>query len=218
MRRFDSATSWSAPSTDELSGAGIRMESPARAANLASDLLVPFGQALITGLTLSGLITFLYSRTDYAGDLAPLFLGLLLFIGAATWLILLTDTRKLLRTIEELTGIDIDGDGTAGTPPVKEKYIAVNAQAARKEAAQIDAERQEAEETCELAEFVARIPTLGTDSRTWEKRMSREQYTAFRGLLIEMGWATWNSTQDKRQGWRLVLPVREILQRISADE
>ena len=212
MKRFESSQTWSA---DELSGAGIRMETPTRAPGIASDLLVPFGQAIITGMLFSSLVTFLVGRTDFDGELGPLWLGLALAIGTATWLFLLVDTRRLLRVIEELTGLDIDGDGTAGKP--KERYIPVNVPQARQEAAQIAAQTERAEVACELAEFVARIPTHGTDSRTWEKRIGREKYTAFRGLLLELGWAAWNSAQDKRQGWSLVLPVRTILQRISAE-
>jgi len=213
MKRYNSSTSWQG---DEWAGADLRMETPTRTPSIGADVLTPFLQAVITGALLSGLITFLFGRTDYDGELGPLWLGLALFIGTVTWLFLLIDTRKLLRVIEELTGIDIDGDGQAG--PVKERYIPVNAPAARREAAQIAEQAEKEQVACELSEFVARIPHLGTDARTWEARIGREKYQAFRALLLELGWATWNSTKDKRRGWRLVLPVRTILQRISDED
>lgn len=211
MRRYDTAENWPA----EQAGADLSMSTPVRPAGFVSDLVVPFGQSLITGALLAGLVTFIVGQTDYAGRLTPLWFGLMLAIGTLSWLALLVDTRKLLRTIEKLSGLDLDRDGSVGKP--QERIITVNAPAARLEAAEAAQQREQAETACELAEFVARLPAIGTDARTWEKRIGRDQYQAFRGVLLEMGWATWNSPQDKRRGWSLVLPVRKILQRITAD-
>lgn len=215
--RYDDAANWYADQAagHPQAGASLRMETPTRPAGLASDLFVPFGQSVITGALVAGVITFLLGRTEYTGKLTPVWFGLALGIGTICWLFLLVDTRRLLRTIERLTGLDIDGDGTAGT--VKERHVLVNAEAARNEAARVDADNERTQTACELAEFVAKLPNVGTDSRTWEPRIGREKYQAFRSVLLEMGWAAWNS-QDRRQGWRLVLPTREILARITADD
>lgn len=210
-KQFDTTQNWTA---GEGSGE-LRMDTPTRPAGFVSDLVVPFGQALITGGLLAGLITFVIGRTDYSGDLGPLWLGLTLAIGTITWVMLLADTRRLLRQIETLTGLDLDGDGKAGNP--QDRMVLVNAPQARKEAQQIVQERDQADTAAELAEFVARLPALGTDARTWESRIGRDKYVAFRGVLLEMGWAAWNSPRDKRRGWSLVLPVREILQRITTE-
>ena len=208
-RRYDTATSWRG---DELAGADLRMETPTRAPSIAADVLVPLFQAGVTGMLLSGLVTFVSNRAGYDGELGALWLGLALFISTVAWVFLVIDTRRLLRTIEKLSGIDIDGDGQVGQ--VQERYIPVNAPAARREAAQIAQENERAEVACELAEFVARIPHIGSDVRTWAPRIGAQKYRTFRALLLELGWAAWNSPRDKRQGWSLVLPVREILQRI----
>ena len=211
-RKYQSSQAWEA---DELAGASITMQTPTRQPGIAADCIVPLFQAIVTGALVAGVITFVLGQSDYAGKLSPVFFGVWLSVAALAWLFLLADTRRLLRVIEELTGLDIDGDGQVGKPT--ESIVTVNAPAARKEAARIAEETERAEVASELAEFVAKLPVHGTDSRTWEPRIGRERYTAFRGVLIEMGWAAWNS-HDKRQGWRLVLPVRAILQRISADE
>jgi len=212
-RKYDNSQAWSA---DELAGASITMETPTRAPGIAADVLTPLFQAIITGALLAGVIAFVLGQMDYEGKLSPVFFGVWLSIAALAWLFLLSDTRRLLRTIEELTGQDIDGDGQVGKP--QERYIAVNAPQAREEAQAIAEADEKAQVASELSEFVARIPTHGTDSRTWEPRIGRERYQTFRALLLEMGWAAWNNPQEKRQGWRLVLPVRTILQRISADD
>ena len=191
------------------------METPVRAPGFVSDLVVPFGQSVVTGGLLSGLVTFLVGLTDYEGKLTPLWFGLALAIATVTWLLLLADTRKLLRTVETLTGLDLDRDGQVG-PPV-ERIVTVNADRSRQDASRVAAQQERNQVASELGAFVARLPTHGTDARTWEGRIGRDKYQAFRGVLLEMGWAEWNSPRDKRQGWRLVLPVREILQRITAD-
>lgn len=209
-RQFDITQGWTGEG-----GADLEMSTPTRPAGFVSDLVVPVGQALITGGLLSGLITFALSRTAFDGDLKALWFGLALTIGTVAWLLLLADTRRLLRAIEKLSGLDLDRDGHAGKPD--DRMVLVNAPAARKEAARISQKREEAETAAELAEFVAKLPTLGTDQRTWEGRIGREKYTVFRDLLLEMGWARWRSAADKRVGWELVLPVREILRRISVE-
>lgn len=213
MKQFDITQNWTA---GEQVGADLEMTTPVRPAGFISDLVVPFGQAMITGGLLSGLVTFIVGQTDYDGKLTPIWFGLALAIGTITWVLLLVDTRRLLRVIEKLSGLGLDGDGTVGKP--QDRMVLVNAPAARKEARQKAQEQEKADRAAELSEFVARLPSLGTDQRTWEGKIGRDKYTVFRDVLIEMGWAAWNSPRDKRVGWRLVLPVREILQRISVEE
>ena len=208
-RKYQSSQAWEA---DELAGATITMQTPTRQPGIAADCIVPLFQAIVTGALVAGVITFVLGQSDYAGKLSPVFFGVWLSVAALAWLFLLADTRRLLRVIEELTGLDIDGDGQVGKPG--ERYIPLNPSASRQEAARMAEEAEKEQVACELAEFVAKTPTHGTAERTWLPRIGRERYEAFRGVMIEMGWATWNNPHEKRQGWRLVLPVREILQRI----
>jgi hypothetical protein len=212
MPKFDITQNWTA--TEQGPGQ-LEMQTPTRAPGIASDLVVPFGQAMITGGLLSGLVTFISARAGYDGELLALWFGLALFIGTVTWIFLLVDTRRLLRQIEKLTGLDIDGDGKVGNP--QDRIVLVNADKAREEAQQHAQAQERASMAAELSEFVARLPQVGTDQRTWEKRIGRDKYQAFRDALLEMGWAEWNSPRDKRRGWRLVLPVRQILGRISGE-
>lgn len=209
-KEFDITQEWVGDGPGEL-----RMDTPTRPAGFVSDWLVPVAQAVTTGAMVAGLITFLSVQAGYDGGRTSLWFGLALAIGTIAWVFLLVDTRRLLRTIEKLSGLDLDGDGKIGNP--QDRMVLVNAPQSRKEAAEMAQEQEKAETAAELSEFVSKLPTIGTDRRTWEPRIGRDKYVAFRDVLVEMGWAEWRSPRDKRVGWELVLPVREILRRISVD-
>ena len=223
-QRFDSVTGWAGQQQQqqqqqqEWDGADLTMTTPSREPGFVADVVVPFFQCMVTGLLFSSLVTFLVGLTDYDGKLTPLWVGLMLAVATVAWLALLVDSRRLLRVVEKLTGLDLDRDGVVGPPKVEERYIPLNPSASRQDAARVAQEQERGRVASELAQFVVRLPSLGTDRRTWEPRIGRDKYTAFRDVLIEMGWSRWRSPRDKRQGWELVLPVREILQRIGDDD
>jgi len=221
--RYETVTGWERQQQQQQqqqqqNGASLTMTTPSREPGFIADALVPTFQALVTGFLFSSLVTFLVAQTDYDGKLTVVWLGIMLGISTVAWLFLLLDSRKLLRVVERLTGLDLDHDGTVGPPTVETRYIPLNPSASRQDAARVAEAEEKARVASELSHFVAKLPHIGTDSRTWEGRIGRDKYTAFRDLLIEMGWATWNHARDKRQGWRLVLPVRTILQRIGDDD
>jgi hypothetical protein len=179
-----------------------------------ADLLVPLGQAVITGALLAGVVVYIAARRDYDGDLLTLWAGVGLPASTLVWLVLLFDSRRLLRVVETLTGLDLDRDGHVGKP--KERVVIVNAARGQVEAAQ----RENAQRQSQFARWVAQLPTRGTAARTWERELGRETYQEWRDSLIRLGWAKWNSlradgTPNERKGWTLVLPAAEILRRVS---
>lgn len=110
---------WTAPTSPAIP-AGMEMErkEPTRPADLIADLLVPIGQAGVTGGLLASAATFAALQFDLVAraDALSLWVGLTLGIAAVAWLILLKATRALLYVIETLTGLDLDGDGAKGSP------------------------------------------------------------------------------------------------------
>jgi len=184
---------------------------PTRPADPIADLAVPLGQAGATGIMLATVVVFLLSRTNYTGDIGALWVGLVLGISSLAWLLLLLDTRALLRTLETVTGKDLNRDGKVG----KERVVFVNAEPARQQAkAQREGERQS-----QFARFVSGIPIKGTALRAWESELGRETYQEYRDSMIRLGWARWNSTKadgtpNETQGWELVKPAEWILQRV----
>lgn len=173
MKRFDGVAGW-VPATPQAQaippGAVVTSEAPARPASFAADLLVPLGQALVTGLLLAGLATFAAARLGYRGDLLTWWAGWDLAISAATWAILLRAHRRLLWAVERVTGLDLNKDGKTGKP--QERLVIVNAPQAQQDAAQVDrAARRSA-----FAAFVAALPTRGTDARTWEPELGRPTF------------------------------------------
>lgn len=83
----------------------IHYETPTRAATLASDVLVPAAQSLVTGGAVAILagVVILATHADLTGWLA---VGLGGVAAAVTWFWLLGDQRRLLRTRETLTRRD----------------------------------------------------------------------------------------------------------------
>jgi hypothetical protein len=183
---------------------------------LISDVLVPVLQAAISGALLAALLVFVVSELvpDWDADLLKVWSITALAITAGAWLLLLGQTRRLLWTVEKLTGHDLDGDRQVGRP--QERLVVVNAPKGQQAANQ----RGNAARASLFADFVARLPTRGTDARSWERELGRETYQEFRDVLLKVGWAKWNSTKkdgtpNERRGWTLVLPAAEILERIS---
>lgn len=214
-------TTWAPPGQYTGSGElppGSEMETaiPARPASFVADVVVPFVQALVTGALLAGLVVFALGELAPGWDVDPfkVWLGLALAITALTWLILLGQTRRLLWTIEKLTGLDLDGDQLAGKPT--ERVVIVGAGTAKEQATQ----RANEHRASLFAQFVAGIPIKGTALRAWEAEMGRETYGDYRDVLIRLGWAEWNSSKkdgspNERQGWELTMPAADILERIS---
>ena len=52
---------------------------------------------------------------------------------------------------------------------------------------------------------------VDTTGNRWEQALGREQYTAWRDLLIGSGFARWRG-KDRRSGWELTADVDVILQ------
>jgi len=193
---------------DAVQVAEVERQQPSRAAEVGADVIVPLMQSGITGVVGSGLLTWALAEfvPDYDGSLSRFFGFWALFLSAFVWVVLLVDTRSLLRTVERLVGKDLDGDGQVG-----ERVVVVGARQNQQEA--LDRERQA--RSSAFAEFVSSLPTHGTGYQTWEGRLGRDMYLEFRDALLKLGYAKWNSPQDHRQGWSLVVPVQHVLRRVT---
>jgi hypothetical protein len=214
VKRFGAWASTTPPPV----GAELETRTPARPGSLASDLVLPLGQAVVTGMLVGTLAGFAARRLGFGGNVLELAGGVGLVAAVVAWMILLADHRKLLWGLEVITGLDLDRSGEVGPPG--ERVVVVNAARARAQAEKVVAEQEGRARRSEFARFVAGIPKTGTDVRAWEEvGLSRDRYREFRDVLIRLGWGRWNSVRqdgrvNERQGWRLVVPVAEILERI----
>jgi hypothetical protein len=189
--------------------AGVTMERrrPARAADLRSDVAVPCVQAVITGLlaTVGGggvaaLVNLAGANLDIAivgGVVGSLTAG-------AMWWVLLQEHRDLLWEIETRIGIDLDGDGKAGTPTMTRLEVT------------IPATEQHGQQTLILDGLDATPEQL----RTWAKGMlagrmaesewygkgrlfSKGQFYALRQEFIDRGLMAWINPDAHAQGTEL---------------
>jgi hypothetical protein len=217
MKRFDGVAPWARNDQAPILPEGTELErtQPSRPAELGADVIVPLGQAMITGALGGGVATLLLAGLSphFSGNLLHVWAAVALAVATLTWLVLLRESRSLLWGIERLTRLDLDRDGTAGKPA--ERLVLLNAGMARQEAA----EREKAERVSDFARFVRRLPAKGTALRAWEGEIGRADYQEYRDVLIRLGWARWNSIgpdgePNERQGWELVMDAGDILKRI----
>ena len=185
---------------------------PARPASIVADLLVPLGQALVTGGLLAGLLVFVSPRWSRAGPLTCSRCGRSrrLAITASAWLVLLGQTRRLLWAVERLTGRDLDGDGQAGEPQV----IRVEVTNGKQEVYLDLPGKPQALAT--LARGVLNGRSFAED--TWSGRgglFSRSEFRQLRDTLIERGLAVWRNPNAKAQGVELTAAGRAVFRRLA---
>jgi len=189
----------------------VETSKPARSADLASDVAVPLAQAGLTGLFVSGVVTFIVWRQDWRGDLVALFVGVALVVATVVWVLLLAQTRRMLWGVERLVRRDLDGDQVVGRPPPpRDRLLVLNAGQGQEQRAQLE----RAARVGQFRDFVAQLPMRGTSLRAWERELGRDVYVEFRDAMLRCGWARWRS-DDQRQGWELTTSVDDILSRIS---
>lgn len=194
---------------------------PARDADFTADVLVPALQALITAIissliTLLGVGLFAWSWWSVPG------VGLLVF-GLA-WLILLSDHRALLWSVESIINEDLDGDGHTGKPAALPAPRNPNSEPVR-----IQAEVREGQRWL-FADFPApsneamyQFAQAVNDGRaTFSERsasqhgFSREQWQALRDEFLAARLAKWNSPGSPRQGVALTNAGAGLIRKISA--
>lgn len=101
------------------SGATYERREPSRMGNVQSDLVLPVGQSGVTAVVglLAGAVGAYLLNTSLVGGVALALLGAAAAFSL-TWLVLLSDHRRLLWIVETITGEDVDHDGIVGEPPV----------------------------------------------------------------------------------------------------
>jgi hypothetical protein len=215
MKRYNGATAWPAQQAAPAYQGDIESQTPAREASLAADLLVPLGQAMVSGALGSGLIVLALGSVAPSLEVDGFRLWALsaLVISTATWWILLCQTRSLLWAKEKRTGIDLDGDGIVG-PPVALPPIQVEVTSGQKQVYLDLPGKPEA--LAMLARGVLAGRPMAEDS--WSGRagpFSRSEFRAIRDTLIERGLATWRNPDAKAQGCELTHAGRAMFRRLA---
>ena len=204
--KFDSAGAW------EASGQGPEPRQN-RQASVASDVGVPFLQALITGALVGAACVAALVVAQVKLPLSPvaIWAALTVLVAAGVRTSFLCDLRKILyQRIEERWQVDLDGDGQIGQGP--ERLVFVNGAKIAEEAR---AARSQ-EELSEFARFVRGLETRGTSGDAWFQEIGRKRYSEYRDILIQHGLARWKSVAPNgrpyvNKGWELTTPAETIL-------
>ena len=120
MKRYQGAVRWAPASSSQVATTPAEVEraEATRAAGFTSDVVVPLVQSLVTGALIGGLALVMLEELlpTFGGDPLKVWIGVTLGVAAASWLLLLRDTRRLLWGIERLIGLDLDRDQEVGKP------------------------------------------------------------------------------------------------------
>ncbi len=182
---------------------GYEVERPIGQPTITSNVLVPFLQALITGLAGGLLVTWGAVMAELVDGWWPLWPGPVGFLFSLTFLVKTGAAESTLWTVERFVGADLDGDEKVGKPEAHLVTIRGPEPKITTPEGKLRGEFVKFVRGCEHDTAMAR----------WEPILGREQYREWRDGLIKLGWAEWVN-RDRRQGWRLVRPVDEIIRAV----
>ena len=182
---------------------GLEVTQPIREPSFEADVLVPFAQALASGVFVGsalGIVAWLLLDVDLGRSW-----GVSVAIScAAAWMWRLSVVSGTLQRLESFVGVDLDGDGHKGKP--SGHILAINPYQGRQE-------QRKDERAGQVRVFRAFVEACAVDTTggRWESALGRDTYTAWRDLLINSGFARWRG-RDRRSGWELTSDPATILQ------
>ena len=226
MAKLDITNPWAigqGGSADLAQGADLRMETPTRAAGFVSDWLVPVLQSLTTGALVAGLVIFLMGELTPAWEVNRLkvWAGLALAISCCVWVFLLRDTRKLLRQIENLTGLDLNQDGQIGDQGPRR--LEVHVKDGKGHTRIVESEWLGIDDARLIAFSVGMNNGRGLSEGTWGKDRAIfpegiNSFRAFRGKLEEAGLIALINPKASNLGYEVTASGRAFFRRIAALE
>jgi len=183
---------------------GYEVQKPIRQPSVASDVAVPFLQAVITALVLgTGAATILWGFWNVRFGQAWYIASACGFV--VSWLWRLGAVSETLWVIERALGTDITGDQVIGKPENHDHIIVAGGGATTL----TPIERKRAQ----FVEFLHGCEA-DTSMRRWEPVLGRERYVEFRDALIHGGLAEWIDPEKPQQGWKLTRPAEEIIEAV----
>jgi len=196
-------------------------EMPSRAPTVQGDVAVPLCQAGITGLVVG-----LPVGVAAVALGSPLWVGACAFssVTGIAWLLLLSDHRRLLRSIETVIGRDLDGDNRVGQvekPPTVRVEVEKKKDTGRSDWLLFDLSGSPSA-LQSLASGV--LSGLSLSESEWSgsgRPFSRSDFRALRSQLIERGLACWRNPGAPAQGVELTAVGRAVFRRLTtlpADE
>ena len=139
--------------------------------------------------------------------IVPLAAGIL--IGGATWWLLLLSGRRLLSSVERITGRDLDGDGRVGDPEFTVEITEALPERKRVTFAHFPARRVDVERFATAA-------LNGWLTVNSPHRLSRRKFTQLRDVALDRGLLTWRCEDARQQGVELTAVGRHVFKRLIA--
>lgn len=199
------APPWAKPSPEaspEVAFTEATRTTPARAATVESDVVVPFLQTLASGLFIGVAALGAYLKLDpvaWGGG-----------ILAIVWIVLLVDHRRLLRAVEIVIGKDLDHDGTIGHPMPPEQTLRVQV-GLQNTTYFLDVPHNKA------VSFAGSVLAgRGMSESEWKKFFGGiEPFKTFRGRLLDAKLVRWVNESAHAQGVELTPAGRQVFERMA---
>lgn len=224
MAKLDITQAWGKGQggPDLAQGADLTMTTPTRPAGFVSDWLVILLQSMTTGALVAGLVIFLMGELTPAWEVNRLkvWAGLALAISAGVWVFLLKDTRKLLRQIETLTGLDLNRDGAIGDQEPRRLEVHVKDGGRTRI---VESEWLGIDDARLIAFSVGMANGRGLSEATWGKERAIfpegiNSFRAFRGKLEEAGLIAMVNPKAPNLGYEPTAAGRAFFRRLAAME
>jgi hypothetical protein len=171
-------------------------ERPVREPTPTGDVGVPVGQALVTGILVALCSAGVTIAVGWPWWVPPAVL-----VGTSTlvWVWLLVDHRRLLRFVEKVVGVDLDGDGEVGEDAGRPERVKVEITRGTQ---QVYLDLPCGRETLRtVARAVLADQPLSESRWTGQGRpFSRATFAEFRDELLERGLLAWRNPQAHSQG------------------
>jgi hypothetical protein len=192
-----------------------------------TDWTVPLMQAIVTGL-LVGLpagwgVAWLIRRAFDVEPVTVVWMGLF-FIGSImlVWLWRLGAYSDLLMKVEEVTGVDLSGDGQVGPPKPPGVDVSVKHEAPGHERYEFDTLPVSSRRGyAGLISYARAITQMGESFAERPANecggYSRAEWIELRDKFLNHGWARWVNEQAPQQGVELTAYGMSILRRIAGE-
>lgn len=185
---------------------------PVRAATWESDVIVCWGQAVISGAFITMFASGLVIWREW-----PWFVAFIpgAFTAAAVWFVTMSDARSMLRRVETIINRDLDGDGFKGEPVEHRTVIEGrigDGEHVKDFVLYFDGVEPERIETL----FRAALGGASLSEPAWcgaGKPFSKKQFVGVRDRMIDAGLWGWVNDEAHRQGVRVSAAGRALMSR-----
>lgn len=211
LKSLQQSTALTLPDQAEISPPGFSSayrKTPFRKPEMIPDVWVPLAQSLVTGLLASVVFAVITPAfpgwTWYTGPV----IGLV--VVALAWIFLLWAGRGMLWVIEEITGMDINGDGDVGQPQKRVVEVAVK-EGRSTRLAELPGDEAGLIRFCQ---WIAAGDSF-SEKTAQSCGYGVTNFRKLRDIFISRRWGYWKNPDSPQQGVELTVGGQQIIRELA---